>query len=422
MSQNRIKTGDQALIRQINLSIILDQLRENAPISRAALAEKTGLNKTTVSSLVSELIDMGLVVEIGLDSVGVGRPSVLLTLNPRSGFLVSAEIGVDFINIIATDFTPRTIYKLNRKINPNQEQQEIIEQVLLLLQQTISENARSYNRLLGVAVGVPGLVDFSSGTVLFAPNLHWKDVRLGEILQHSIQAPVLIDNDANLAALGEYSFGAARSFDDVVYISAGAGIGGGIIMNGAIVRGKTGFSGEFGHMTLDPDGPLCACGNHGCWETFANQHALFEIIRRAVAHGQHSSLSELVKWNLEGLNIERIVEAAYNNDELAQQALYQTGQYLGIGIASLVNALNPELVVLGGSLSLGWEWLKPGIEHEVQARALRWHQEAAHISPAFHGPDACLMGGVAAVYDEILPRSGDRQHLLQMPVYTVSQS
>ncbi len=171
MSQSRFKTGDQALVRQINLAIILDQLRENAPLSRAALAEKTGLNKTTVSSLVSELIERQLVREIGLESAGIGRPSVQLTLNPEAGFVVSAELGVDYISVISTDFAPHINYKVKKTINPNQDQHEIIEQVLVLLKHAISENASAHGSLLGVAAGVPGLVDYATGTVLICPKL-----------------------------------------------------------------------------------------------------------------------------------------------------------------------------------------------------------------------------------------------------------
>jgi glucokinase-like ROK family protein len=417
MSQSRFKTGDQALVRQINLAIILDQLRENAPLSRAALAEKTGLNKTTVSSLVSELIERHLVREIGLDNAGIGRPSVQLTLNPEAGFVVSAEIGVDYVSVISTDFAPHINYKVKKTINSNQDQHEIIEQVLVLLKHAIAENASTHGNLLGVAAGVPGLVDYATGTVLFAPNLGWKNAELGKILQKEFNAPIFVDNEANLAALGEYYFGAARGFEEVLYISAGAGIGGGIILNGSVMRGKTGFAGEFGHMTMDPEGELCGCGNRGCWETQASQRALFKYIRETIAAGKKSYLQDLLRGNLNSLSVEKVVDAARNDDKLARDAFNQIGSNLGIGIASLVNALNPELVVLGGPISLGWDFLRPAIEHELRTRALRWHQESANIVLARHGADACVMGGVAAVYNHMLARPSDRLTTVALPVY-----
>jgi glucokinase-like ROK family protein len=418
MSQFRIKTGDQALVRQINLAIILDQLRENAPLSRAALAEKTGLNKTTVSSLVSELIDRKLVTEIGLDTAGLGRPSVQLSLNPKAGFVVSAEVGGDFISIISTDFAPHITYKLKKMIEPNQDQEETIEQILVLLRNTISENQSLRGRLLGVAVGVPGLVDFATGNLLFAPNLCWQDAKLGEALQREFDAPIFVDNEANLAALGEYYFGAARGYEEVLYISAGVGIGGGLIWNGAIVRGKTGFAGEFGHITMDPDGELCGCGNRGCWETQASQRALFDYIRNSISKGKKSHLLDITHGNLNTLSVERVVEAAQFGDNLALEALNVIGKHLGIGIASLVNALNPELVVLGGPISLAWDFLNPVIEAQMCARALRWHRESTRVVLARHGADACVMGGIAAVYHQILAKPSDRPGAVTLPVYT----
>lgn len=417
MSQIRIKTGDQALVRQINLAIILDQLRENAPLSRADLAERTGLNKTTVSSLISELIDRQLVIELGLDNARIGRPSVLLSLNPKAGFVVSAEVGVDFISVISTDFAPHITYKLKKIIDPNQGQDEIIDQLLVLLRNAISQNTAMRGRLLGVAVGVPGLVDYSKGTILFAPNLRWHDAPLGNILGQEIEAPIYVDNEANLAALGEHYFGAARGFDEVLYISAGVGIGGGIIINGGIMRGKTGFAGEFGHMTMIPNGELCACGNIGCWETQASQRTLFNWIKNEVAQGKKSLLLDLTHGDLSALTVERVVEAAGCDDELAKAGLVMIGVNLGIGIASLVNALNPDLVVFGGPISVAWDFLNPVIDEQLRLRALRWHRDATRVVLARHGADACVMGGVAAVYHQILAKPSDRPSAISLPAY-----
>lgn len=418
MNQNRFKTGDQTLVRQINLAIILEQLRESAPLSRAALAEKTGLNKTTVSSLVNELITRSLVVEIGLDNVGIGRPSVQLTLNPKAGFVVSAEVGVDYISVISTDFAPRITYKLKKVIDPNQDQQEIIEQVLVLLRNAISENISSNGTLLGLAIGVPGLVDYTTGKVLFAPNLHWKDAEMGKILQRQFSAPIFVDNEANLAAYGEYYFGSARGFQEILYISAGVGIGGGIILNGSVMRGKTGFAAEFGHMTMDPQGKPCGCGNRGCWETQASQRALFDAIRSEISRGKKSSLHDLTRGNLASLTMDKVVEAACFGDQVALQALENIGHHLGIGIASLVNAFNPELVVFGGPISLAWEFLKPVIIEELNHRALQWHRESVTLVLAQHGPDACVMGGVAAVYDQVLAHPSDHLAPAIPPIYS----
>lgn len=418
----RYRTGDQSLVRQINLSVIMHHLRENAPTSRASLAEITGLNKTTVSSLVRELIERRFVREVGFEltgaGTGAGRRAMLLTLDPAAGFIVSCEIGVDFILAICTNFAPEIIWRRKEKINHKMGQRVIIDHALALIHQAADAGSGSCNNFLGVAVGVPGLVDQESGTVLFAPNLGWENVPLGTILQESFAAPLIVDNEANLAALGEHYFGAAQGYEEILYISAGVGLGGGIVHGGRVFSGVTGFAGEFGHMTMDPDGALCNCGNRGCWESLVSQKALLRHIRSAISEGKVSMISEMTNGNLDQLTVQIIVDAANAGDKLAVEALEDIGHHLGVGIASLVNALNPELVVLGGVLSLAGNFLLPAIDDELQQRALRWNRNTTGVVIAHHGFDACVMGGVGKIYQEILaePDNIEEQRALVIPV------
>lgn len=424
--QYRFRTGDQALVRQINLSVIMHHLRENAPISRAALAETTGLNKTTVSSLVRELIERQFVREVGFEASesrqGAGRLAVLLTLDPGAGFIVSAEIGVDFLSVICTNFAPEVIWRQKETITPDRGQHVILDRVLALLHRAVAVGHEACENMLGIAVGVPGLVDQSSGMLLFAPNLGWQDVPLGKILSEALGAHVLVDNEANLAALGEHYFGAAQGFDEVLSISAGVGLGGGIVHNGQIYSGEGGFGGEFGHMTMDPQGDLCNCGNRGCWETQVSQRALFRYVRTAIEHGTVSMLTGLTKGDLSQLTVPLVVEAAEAGDPLALEALERIGHHLGAGIASLVNALNPELVIFGGILSLAGQFLLPAVKREMKQRALRWNRSATQVVLARHGFDACVMGGVARVYQAILaePDNIRRQAAWVVPAQVIN--
>jgi len=404
--QYRFRTGDQALVRQINLSVIMHHLREKAPISRAELATVTGLNKTTVSSLVRELIDRQFVREVGFEEPGsrqgAGRLAVLLTPDPAAGFIVSAELGVDFILVTTANFAPEIIWRYKEAISPDMGQHVIIDRLLALLHQAVNEGCKTCNTLLGMALGVPGLVDQVSGTLIYAPNLRWENVPLHALLSKFIQAPLVVDNEASMAALGEHYFGVAQGVDEVLYISAGVGLGGGVIHNGRIFSGASGFGAEFGHITMDPDGELCNCGNRGCWETQVSQRALFRYLRRGVGQGRQSILIEMTQDNVGQLSVPMVVEAARAGDDLALEALNVIGHHLGMGIASLVNALNPQLVVFGGILSLAGEFILPVVAEELQRRALRWNREATRIVLARHGFDACVMGGVARVFQAIL--------------------
>jgi glucokinase-like ROK family protein len=389
-------------------------LRERAPIYRAQLAEITGLNKTTVSSLVSELITQEYVQETGQASaLGVsartGRPAVMLELNPAAGCAIAAEVGVDFISVAVANFTSELVWRQAERTRHLQGQEAIIERLLALLRTAISHGLAATRRVLGIAVAVPGLVELERGNVLFAPNLNWHDVPLGTILRDAFELPIFLDNEANFAALAEAQYGAACDYRDVLYISASVGLGGGIVRDGQIYRGVSGFAGEFGHMQLeagtraaDRHKRVCGCGNTGCWETFVSERALFAHVAQRVAAGQPSLLAWATRAggddaSRSALTVPLVVDAAQAGDAVALAALEDVGHALGAGIASLVNALNPELVVLGGSLSLAGEFLLPVIESELARRALRWNRRAARVAIAQHRFDACVMGGIATV-------------------------
>ncbi len=402
----RARTGDQALIREINLSIILNALRDHPPLSRAALALATGLNKTTVSSLVEQLINASFVTETGVGKNFTGRPGILLQLNPHAGAIIGAEIGVDFISVVLTDFAARVIWRHQERTDRREQQPAILRHTMANIGAAIKQANAHGLPILGLALGVPGLVDVESGTLLYAPNLHWENVPLRQMLRARFDLPVFVDNEASIAAFGETYFGVARGARNVLYVSAGVGIGGGIVMDGRIYPGGSGFAGEVGHMTLEPNGLPCACGNHGCWETLASQSALFRRIQECIAAGEPSMLARLASPGQNGkreqLTLPGVVRAAQEGDAVARRALFDTGKYLGIGLANLVNALNPEMVVFGGILSLAKEFLMPVIQQTISERALRWSWQSAQMVAAAYGSDACVMGSVAMVYDQIL--------------------
>lgn len=397
------RTGDQALVREINLSIILNALRDHSPISRASLAGVTGLNKTTVSSLVQQLIDAHFVTEAGiLKTEDTGRPGMMLELNPNAGCMLGMEIGVDFISVVASNFGVETVWRRQVQHAPDMGQEEILHRAVDLVREALKQIGDECREVLGLGVGVPGLVDISSGTILFAPNLHWRNVSVRRILEQNFDFPIHVDNEANMATLGESYFGVARGARSVLYISAGVGLGGGIVLEGRVLTGAGGFAGEVGHMTMQPDGLRCNCGNLGCWETLASQGSVFRRVREAVEGGARTLLLGYCDGDLENLSIPLVVRAAQAGDSVATDALEETGVYLGIGLANLINALNPEVVVFGGSLSLAGDFLLPVINRVIAERALRWSLGTTRVHVAAHGFDACVMGGIASVHHQIL--------------------
>lgn len=389
-------------MREMNIALILECLRLDAPLSRTGLAQMTGLNKATVSSLVKELLESQFVRESGIDSGDVGRPSIHLSLNPEAGFIIGAEIGVDFISVILTNFSAEVVWRQKESTTRLQGEEPVLALLEAMLQEACLQAQSRGMRLLGLGLGVPGLVDAATGTLLFAPNLRWTNVPVRARLQRKFHLPIFVDNEASMAALGESYFGAARGSDFVLYVSSGVGLGGGIVLNRQVLPGAAGFAGEVGHMTMDPNGPRCNCGNFGCWETFVSQWAVFRRVREAVQSGQPSSLVAASGGDLDQLAVPLVVQAARAGDAVARAALVETGRYLGIGLANLINALNPERVVFGGTLSLGYELLMPTIREVVQQRALRWSRETTEIVLAAYGEEACVMGGIATIMHRIL--------------------
>lgn len=398
------RTGDQALVREINLSTVLRSLQTSAPLSRTGVASLTGLNKTTVSSLVEELIARGLVREIGLDMPSGGRPATLLELNSTAGVIVGVELGVDFIAAVLGTLTGQILWRRLQEADQRAGQEAMIAQTLRLVDEAIAAPERAGARLLGVGLATPGTVNVRDGLLIFSPNLQWRNVPFGQIFHQHTGLPVLVDNDANAAAMGEHLFGVGRQVDDFILIFAGVGIGGGLFLRGELYRGASGYAGEIGHTNfmVEPYRPPCRCGNRGCWETFANQYALTERMRARLEVGRYSLVSRLMTEQHAPLSISLIVEAADAGDAEALEALTETGYLMGLGVANLVNIFNPELIILGGPLSVAGAYYLPAIEEAVRRTALPEIQQQVQIVLSGFGADASLIGAVALVAEAVL--------------------
>lgn len=395
-------TADQNWVRRMNRSIILEVLRIHHTLSRAGLASETGLNPSTVSSIISELLNDNLVHETDLIQRATGRPGRLLELNPQGGCALGIEINVDYMSIALTDFTANILWRKRLRSDPDNPHEIILDQAKKLLQEALDIGSRYRLRYLGVGVGVPGLVDLRTGDVKIAPNLKWYNMPVREPLAACFDLPIYVENEANAAALGEYYFGVARQVENFIYLSAGIGLGSGIMIDGKLFRGSQGYASEVGHMTFDVNGELCGCGKRGCWETFVGPRAVERRVRNTLREGTQSCLAEMASGELENIDFELVVQAAQKGDPVALAALHEVGYYLGLGVANLVNVFNPEMIVLGGALNLASPILLPVMEQTMVENALFTNREKVKISASAHGTDACLMGTIALVLDDIL--------------------
>src|SRR5919109_4180295 len=273
--------ANQRAVRRHNLGVVLRHVSEHGPRSRATIALETGLNKTTVSSLVTELIGLDLLVERGLEQRGtVGRPGQVVELSDGGVVALGLEINVDYLAVRALDLTgAERDRRLDARDNRGVPESEVLDRLAALASASLDAVHGEGLRLVGATVAVPGLVDAAGDSLLVAPNLGWRDVPVAEELRRRLDEPpfpLTADNEANLAALAELWEGTARGLRDVLYISGEIGVGAGIVVAGELFRGAQGYGGEFGHMTMDPAGRPCACGSRGCLETMARLEALLE--------------------------------------------------------------------------------------------------------------------------------------------------
>jgi predicted NBD/HSP70 family sugar kinase len=379
-------------VREYNLGLVLRQVADQGPRSRATLALETGLNKSTVSSLVAELIEAGLLREVPHEEHEgrVGRPPQSVELDPDGPFVLGLEINVDYLAVWATDLSGTVRYRSfvandNRAASPG----AVIAALARLAESALEQPfARSSHPMLAT-VAVPGLVD-PSGELAVAPNLGWVDVPVAALLKEALEDPpfeLRVENEANLGAVAELVDGAGRGLRDFVYVSGEVGIGAGVVLRGELFRGASGFAGEFGHLTIDPYGPPCGCGGRGCLERLAGQDALLRLA------GWDS------RMRCEGTRPEwpgaMLADSAREGHSRTLQALSQVGHTLGIAIASIANLLDPEAVLLGGYFAPLTEWLRVPIEAELETRALAGRRMRCRVLPARLGGEAAVRGAVA---------------------------
>nr|WP_209437870.1 ROK family transcriptional regulator [Mesobacillus selenatarsenatis] len=355
---------------------------EKETISRADIANVTGLNKTTVSSLVTELLEDELIYESGPGISSGGRRPVILHFNRNTGYAIGVDIGVNYVLAVLTDLKGKIIVEKSQNVNRT-SYSSIISTVQTMIQSLMDEMPNSRYGIVGIGVGVPGIVN-KEGSVLLAPNLGWTNIQLKEDLEKTFNVPIIIENEANAGAVGEQQFGAGLDYENILYVSAGIGIGVGIILNKELYQGKSGFSGEMGHMIIELNGKRCNCGSRGCWEAYASENALLEMAGE----------------NIDSL--ESLIEQAKNGEKTAIELFEKIGQYLGFGINNIINTFNPDQVIIGNRLASIREWIEEPILSTIENHTLVYHQKEMKLEFSKLGKYSTALGVSAFVVDHFI--------------------
>jgi predicted NBD/HSP70 family sugar kinase len=391
-TQNGQQPADFTDVRATNLTVVLAYVRANAPCSRADIAAATGLNKATVSSLVGELIDRRLLRETGLTARRIGRPATMIVVDGSPYAAIGLEVGTDHLAAVAVGLAGERLLSWRRTFTGRTSAPNKATATLAGLARRALNRMREEGRqVLGLAVAAAGLVD-EAGVVRVAANLGWRDVPLRDALLHALGEPafpISVDNEANLAARAEHRYGPHAGTANLVYVSAQAGIGAGIISDGRPVRGGRGFAGELGHLAIDPAGPRCGCGRRGCLETVAGVAALV-----------HRLQPDSAGTDLEP-HLADVVRRARAQEPEVLAALHDTGTRLGFGLTMLANLVNPEVIILGGYFVPLAPWLLRPAQAELNARVVAPGAGGCRLVASALGQDAAAVGGAASVLDDV---------------------
>lgn len=388
---------DRSGMRRHNLGLVMRAVADGSDTSRTAVAAATGLHKTTVSSLVTELIDRRLLRETGTAPTGgVGRPAVALELDGDRFVALGLELNVDHLAFAAVDLLGRVRDEgYVQHDNRSRTATDTIAALAELVRGSLDRIRDDGLLPVGATLGLPGLVDPGRGVLLLAPNLGWQDVAVAERLDHALDSPgfaIGVENEANLAAIAEGWQGAGQDHPDFMYVSGYIGVGAGIITNGQLHRGATSFGGEFGHMTLEFDGPPCACGSRGCVEAVVGLEALL----RQAGHAPTEADDEPTDAGALPAPARRLIAAAQRGEPRTLEALEELGGKLGAGLGSAINLLGSKAVVLGGYYAALYPWLRDPIEQQLRTRVL-----AAPWSPVevlrSEIPEAAAVRGAASL-------------------------
>ena len=389
--------------REVNRQIVLNLVREHQPISRAELARRMEVARGIVTPLVKELLAEGLIYEGETGIASLGRKPRLLHLRSRDRLAVAVDIRLSGTHLMLSDFGGAGIVRerFRTPLCPDELLSELAGRIGALLAEHTAAGACE-----GVGLVVPGMVERCSGRVLNAPTLGWRDVSLRAELTAALGLPVYVERDAVACALAQLWSGqnGAETSDDFVYVTVSDGVGTGLVVNGEVARGQGNTAGEFGHLPLNLEGPPCACGACGCWEAYtSNLATLARYFGAGLSAGEvRAVLRE------SGFTVTDLIRRLRAGDAAARAALQETGHYLGVGLAGIINALNPGRIILGGEVAAAWDVLRPAIDAGLQARTLTPSAAATPILPEPADGRARLRGAAALVVAPVFaaPRVG----------------
>jgi glucokinase-like ROK family protein len=381
-------SGSLRSLRELNRGRVIDALRGRGTASRAELARATGLSRSTVSSIVSDLIHSGLLTEQA-EATGVaygesgGRPPVLLSLNPSAGLALGVDFGHSHLRVAVSDLSHEVLAESWRELDVDHSAEEGLDGAANLVDKVLKEAKVDRNGVIGVGMGLPGPINRETGAVGSSSILPgWVGVNAAMEMERRLGLPVSVENDANLGALAEFVWGSGRGHSDVVYIKLSSGVGAGLLFSGRLHEGAGGTAGEIGHIPAQNGTAICRCGSRGCLETVASARAIAEQL--GVSRGEQVTSRDLLELIAEG-------------DAAASRLIGEAGREIGVALASLCNLINPSCVIIGGDLSAAGPLITEPVLESIRRYAIASAADQMTVVAGVLGDRAELLGALALV-------------------------
>jgi len=396
--------GSPQFINRLNKIRILNIIRENGQISRAEISKISNISAPTVTRIVDSLInDEGLVQEIGIGKSSGGRRPTLVEFSGQDNFVIGIDLGTTHIDGVLANLNAETITEIRCETHLEEGFESILNRTSDIICDLREHPEVKGKKVLGVGLAVPGLINRSKNIIEISPDLSWEYVDLKKVLKEKCDLPLKFDNVTRVMALGELWYGAGRAAKYFIVINIGYGIGAGIIVDGKPLYGPFGMAGEFGHMTMDKDSKVkCACGNLGCLEALASGHAIADMAIKEIKAGKMSNLKDKVNGNLQNIDTKMVAESARQGDHLSQKIFSEAVDYLGTGIASMINLISPQMVLIGGGVAQAEDLIFEQVRKIARERTVQTRSRNVKIQPVTFGQKAATKGAVALILNEAL--------------------
>ncbi len=383
-----MKIGSFSLIKELNTSVILNTIKEKGSISRAEIAKLTGLTAATVTNITSQLLKYNLIIETKYGASSGGRKPILLEFNYSYYNVIGVVISKQEITTSLTDLNSNLI----KDIKVDLKEDTKIKDIINIIVKSVKElTTLSRNKILGMGVSMEGLIDEKNGIVVMSSSFGWKNVNIKNELKKELDIPVFINNDVKALAKGEEMFGKGRECSNFILLYTGFGIGASLVNDGIIYRGISNYACELGHITIDINGPLCSCGNHGCFQALASGEALIKEIKS-------SNLKSYFKGKI---TVNDIIKKIYENNYDILKLIEKQASYIGIGIANIINIFNPSQIIINGYISCVPEYIKDIILNEVNMRSLSNMRESVNVLFSDMGTKSQYKGAVGLFISEL---------------------